>query len=69
MYGLTFLRPGTTRVDALNRARLERDEFLSEVRTRLQQAQARMKHSHDRHRRDLSFEPGGWIWLHLETYL
>lgn len=36
---------------------LSRTVFLSEVQTRLQQAEARMKHSHDEHRRDLSFKP------------
>lgn len=30
--------PGTTRIDILDRALLERDEFLGEVRTRFQQA-------------------------------
>lgn len=57
--------PGTSRVDALDHAILECDEVLREMRTRLQQAQAQMKHSYDQHNCDLSFEPGDCLWLHL----
>lgn len=31
-------------------------------------ASSRLKHSHDWHRRDLSFMPGEWVWLRLQIY-
>jgi len=41
------------------------DEFLSEVRDRLEQAQQQHKAAYDRYHRELQFSPGDWVWLRL----
>jgi hypothetical protein len=43
----------------------ERDEFLAEVRDRLEQAQQHYKGVYDRRHRLVKFEPGQWVWLRL----
>lgn len=42
-----------------------REEFLANVRARLEQAQAVAKRTYDRGHRALSFAPGDWAWLRL----
>jgi hypothetical protein len=44
---------------------LEHDEFLMEIRERLEQAQQHYKMYYDRGHRELEFEEGQWVWLHL----
>jgi hypothetical protein len=44
---------------------LEHDEFLMEIRERLKQAQQHYKVYYDRGHRELEFEEGQWVWLHL----
>jgi hypothetical protein len=44
---------------------VERDEFLADVRLRLEQAQAVYKHHYDRHHRDVRYEVGDWARLRL----
>ena len=44
---------------------LERDEFLAEVRDRLEQAQQYSKHQYDKKHRELFFAVGQWVWLWL----
>ena len=43
----------------------DRDEFLAEVRDRLEQAQQYQKAQHDRRHREVVFTPGQWVWLRL----
>jgi hypothetical protein len=43
----------------------ERDEFLAEVRDRLEQAQQHYKAVYDRSHRLVQFAPGQWVWLRL----
>lgn len=49
----------------MERALLDRDEFLAEVRDRLEQAQQHYKAVYDRRHRPLEFAPGQWVWLPL----
>jgi len=44
---------------------LERDEFIEEVRDRLEQAQQYSKHQYDKKHREISFTVGQWVWLRL----
>lgn len=41
----------------------DREEFLSEVRDRLLQAQECASRQYDAHHRDIEFSPGDWVWL------
>ncbi|WVZ89954.1 hypothetical protein U9M48_036299 [Paspalum notatum var. saurae] len=43
----------------------DRDEFLMEIRDRLEQAQQYQKNQHDRRHREVVFSPGQWVWLRL----
>jgi hypothetical protein len=44
---------------------MNRDEFLMEIRERLEQAQSYQKLQYDRNHREVEFQPGQWIWLRL----
>ena len=57
--------PGETRVAAVAKNMAERDEFLADVRLRLEQAQAVYKHHYDKHHREIAFAVGDWVWLRL----
>lgn len=59
---------GTTRLEAIDRALQDRDEVLKEVRLCLQQTQLRTKSTYDHHHHELSFEPGQFVWLRLQSY-
>ena len=56
---------GEARLPAVEQQLLERDEFLAEVRDRLEQAQQYSKVQYDRKHRELSFGVGQWVWLRL----
>ena len=56
---------GSARVAAVDRQLRDRDEFLSEIRERLQIAQDVMKATQDKSRRELEFAVGDWVWLRL----
>jgi hypothetical protein len=43
----------------------DRDVFLTEILSRLVQAQSLMKRQHDKHHRALELEVGDWAWLRL----
>jgi hypothetical protein len=43
----------------------ERDEFVLEIRERLEQAQQRYKGFYDRKHREVEFAVGNWVWLQL----
>jgi hypothetical protein len=45
----------------------EREEFLADVRARLEQAHAVAKHTYDRNHRELSFSLCAWLRIHHRT--
>jgi len=57
--------PGDTRVPAVAKTMAEREEFLADVRARLEQAQATQKLFYDRHHRHVSYQVGDWALLRL----
>lgn len=56
---------GEARLPAVEQQLLDCDEFLAEVRDRLEQAQQYAKVQYDKKHRELSFEVGQWVWLCL----
>jgi hypothetical protein len=56
---------GECRVPAVTQSMTEREEFLSDVRARLEQAQAVAKRAYDRGHRAVSFSLGDWVWLRV----
>jgi hypothetical protein len=56
---------GTARAAAVDQLLWERDEFLAEVRDRLEQAQQQYKAAYDKHHRAVEFAVGSWVWLRL----
>jgi hypothetical protein len=56
---------GETRLPAVQQQLQDRDEFLAEVRERLEQAQQHYKDFYDRKHRELEFQAGDWVWLRL----
>jgi hypothetical protein len=56
---------GDARLPAVDKAMQERDEFLAEVRDRLEQAQQHYKAVYDRRHHPVEFVPGQWVWLRL----
>jgi hypothetical protein len=57
--------PGDARLPVVDRAMRDRDEFLAEVRDRLEQAQQHYKAVYDRRHQLVMFAPGQWVWLRL----
>jgi len=57
--------PGDTRVAAVARTMEERQEFLADVRHRLEQAQAVQKKYYDQGHRDVKYQVGEWVLLRL----
>ena len=55
--------PGETRVAAVARDMEEREAFLTDVRYRLEQAQAVQKRHYDKQHRPVSYEVGDWALL------
>ena len=62
---LRAYEPGEARLPAVEQQLLERDEFIAEIRDRLEQAQQYSKHQYDKKHRELSFAVGQWVWLRL----
>lgn len=58
---------GTT-VSALEEQLLERDAILDELKAHLIQAQQRMKLQEDKHRREVEFQVGDYVYLKLQPY-
>jgi hypothetical protein len=52
-------------LEAVDRSLLERDEFILEVKDRLQLAQQVMRGYYDRTHRDIHYDVGDWVWLRL----
>jgi len=57
--------PGKTRVAAVARSMADREEFLADVRYRLEQAQAIHKKHYDKLHRPVSYTVGDWVLLRL----
>jgi hypothetical protein len=57
--------PGDTRVAAVAKSMEERQEFLADIRARLEQAQAVQKRHYDKHHRDVSYKVDDWVLLRL----
>jgi hypothetical protein len=57
--------PEEARLPAVDAQLRECDEFLQEVRDRLEQAQQHHKDCYDRKHRQLEFQVGQWVWLRL----
>jgi hypothetical protein len=57
--------PGMTLVPAVAQQLAERDEFLTEIRDRLEQAQQHYKSYYDKKHRDFQFSVHDWVWLRL----
>jgi hypothetical protein len=57
--------PGEAKLPAVEKALKDRDDFLAEVKDRLEQAQHHYKAVYDRSHRPVEFEPGQWVWLRL----
>jgi hypothetical protein len=56
---------GEARLPAVHQQLTERDEFLAEIRERLELAQQRYKAYYDRNHRDAEYQVGQWVWLRL----
>jgi hypothetical protein len=56
---------GVARMPAVDDQLGTRDEFITEVRDRLKQAQQQYKAAYDKNHRPLTFEVGAWVWLQL----
>ncbi|CAJ2652361.1 unnamed protein product [Trifolium pratense] len=59
---------GETRVAAVQRELVDRDEALRQLREQLVRAQDRMKHFADKKRSDRSFEVGEWVFVKLRAH-
>ncbi|KAI9186883.1 hypothetical protein LWI28_021871 [Acer negundo] len=73
MYGrpppmLNTYEKGTTRNEEVERDLMARDEIVAKVKKELEKAQGRMKKYYDQGRRDVSFEPGDFVYLKLQPY-
>ncbi|XP_057744668.1 uncharacterized protein LOC130962477 [Arachis stenosperma] len=55
-------------VDKVAALTAAKDAVLAELKTHLVQAQQRMKQAADRHRRDVEFKPGEWVYLKMQPY-
>ena len=73
MYGrpppmLSTYEKGTARNEEVERELMARDEVVAKVKKELEKAQGRMKKYYDQGRRDVSFEPGDFVYLKLQPY-
>jgi len=57
--------PGETRVAAVAQSLEARDEFLADIRARLEQAQLVQKHQYDKNHRQVLYKVGDWVLLRL----
>jgi len=62
---LTRFLPGETKVEAVRRELLDRDECLRQLKHHLNRARTRMKSQADHHRTDREFAVGDWVFLKL----
>ncbi|PNX92424.1 retrotransposon-related protein [Trifolium pratense] len=59
---------GETRVEAVQRDLLDRDEALRQLKAQLMRAQEKMKHQADKKRLDRSFVCGEWVFVKLRAH-
>ncbi|GMJ08433.1 hypothetical protein HRI_004512500 [Hibiscus trionum] len=59
---------GSTANDQVGKQLKEMDEILWELKDNLLRAQLRMKNQVDKHRREVEFEEGSWVFVHLQPY-
>ena len=59
---------GDTRVAAVARNMEERDEFLADIRYRLEQAQAVQKKHYEKLHRHVAYQVGDWVLLRLRQW-
>jgi hypothetical protein len=52
-------------VPAVDQQLAARDEFMAEIRDRLEQDQQLYKDAYNKKHRDLVFTVGDWVWLRL----
>lgn len=66
----TLLRyvPGVSNLDAVDSYLRDRDSILRDLHRHLLQAQDRMRAQADRHRRDIVWNIGDWVYLKLQPY-
>ncbi|KAJ1387433.1 Retrotransposable element Tf2 [Sesbania bispinosa] len=55
-------------VEEVNRLTEERDVMLHDLKANLVKAQDQMRKYADKHRRDIHFEEGDWVYLKLQPY-
>nr|XP_012570968.1 uncharacterized protein LOC101506525 [Cicer arietinum] len=63
-----FLR-GETKVEAVTKELVDRDEALRQLKYHIDRARGRMKDQADRKRRDVSFKIGEWVFLKLRPHV
>ena len=56
---------GNIRIAAVAQSMVERDEFLEDVKDRLQQAQQHAKNIYDKSHREVGFNVGDYVWVRL----
>jgi hypothetical protein len=56
---------GDARLPAVYQQMMDRDEFMQEIRDRLEQAQQYYKAYYDKRHREVTFEVGDWVWIRL----
>lgn len=56
---------GSSETETVDTMLANRDEFLTEVKTHLSQAQEYARRYYDAHYRALEFKEGDWVWLRL----
>lgn len=59
---------GTTTISSLEQQMLERDKILEELKVHLLRAQQQMKLAADKHRRDVEFATGEWVYVKMRPY-
>jgi hypothetical protein len=59
---------GETRVEAVQKELIDRDEALRQLKAHLLRAQGRMKQQADKRRSDKSFDIGEWVFVKLRPH-
>ena len=65
---LSTYEKGMARNEEVERELLARNEIIAKVKKELEKAQGRMKKYYDQGRRDVTFEPGEYVYLKLQPY-
>lgn len=60
--------PGTTNFKVVESTLLTRDQVISLLKTNCEKGQRRMNLNVNKHRRDLSFSKGDWLYVKLQHY-